>query len=522
MVFPARLLLTVFLVLSVDGRAAEAEWRAKIDAFEYNPWQVIKDAEQALRQGQTDSNNAMQAQALRTIAFAHAMLKDIVPTNPNELTRSAAIAREAGDMDALCWLLMLEQEENSRSGITDAAPLDEAAAIAERHGLNACLGWTVLGKGKSLLANDRKPEAMQWFSKGLALFETQGDRHGMAMALGYMAIADDEAKAVDYYQRALSLIDPQVYRRIAWKYYLDLGEIYRRRNETASAKAWFERSIALAREAKFSEFTAIAEYHLGDLYKNERRFTDSLRHFNAAMSSAPQLANKKYSIQMLVGRAEVLAEQGWKKESLEALAYAETVRSQQQDFETDTFYYAHSAEIFARFGDYRKAFELMDLQRSAFYRSMDETDAKLTDKLKVSFGVQLKEADNALLRAQQKEARTRRLALVLVLALSLLLLGSVALYLRKRAAEARAEAERHKTLAEAFALADRAKSTFLANMSHELRSPLNAMLGFSRLLIKDPRLFKEGKDELGIVLKSGEHLYTLINQVLDLSKIEAG
>jgi predicted ATPase/signal transduction histidine kinase/CheY-like chemotaxis protein/tRNA A-37 threonylcarbamoyl transferase component Bud32 len=70
--------------------------------------------------------------------------------------------------------------------------------------------------------------------------------------------------------------------------------------------------------------------------------------------------------------------------------------------------------------------------------------------------------------------------------------------------------------------ANLAKSTFLANMSHELRTPLNAILGFSQLMSRSQSLPSEHQDNLGIITRSGEHLLTLINQVLDLSKIEAG
>ncbi|MEG4502179.1 AAA family ATPase [Microcoleus sp. F6_B4] len=70
--------------------------------------------------------------------------------------------------------------------------------------------------------------------------------------------------------------------------------------------------------------------------------------------------------------------------------------------------------------------------------------------------------------------------------------------------------------------ANRAKSTFLANMSHELRTPLNAILGFSQLLNRSSNLLQEQQEHLNIITRSGEHLLELINQVLDLSKIEAG
>jgi len=70
--------------------------------------------------------------------------------------------------------------------------------------------------------------------------------------------------------------------------------------------------------------------------------------------------------------------------------------------------------------------------------------------------------------------------------------------------------------------ASQAKSTFLANMSHELRTPLNAILGFSRIMGRSQTIPSGEKKNLAIIRRSGEHLLTLINQVLDLSKIEAG
>jgi PAS domain S-box-containing protein len=79
-----------------------------------------------------------------------------------------------------------------------------------------------------------------------------------------------------------------------------------------------------------------------------------------------------------------------------------------------------------------------------------------------------------------------------------------------------------KQAEEATDVANQAKSQFLANMSHELRTPLNAILGFSQLMNKSANLAPEDKQNLKIIIRSGEHLLTLINQVLDLSKIEAG
>ncbi|MBN1486051.1 MAG: response regulator [Anaerolineae bacterium] len=70
--------------------------------------------------------------------------------------------------------------------------------------------------------------------------------------------------------------------------------------------------------------------------------------------------------------------------------------------------------------------------------------------------------------------------------------------------------------------ANRAKSVFLANMTHELRTPLNAVLGYSQLMLRDVNLTPEQRENLEIIGRSGEHLLALIDDVLDLSKIEMG
>ncbi len=103
-----------------------------------------------------------------------------------------------------------------------------------------------------------------------------------------------------------------------------------------------------------------------------------------------------------------------------------------------------------------------------------------------------------------------------VLQLELIAGDVLKLVMRKRAEQAL------KIAKEAAERANASKSVFLANMSHELRTPLNAILGFSQLMQNNPAIPESELEHVDIISRSGSHLLELINDVLDMSKIEAG
>lgn len=94
-----------------------------------------------------------------------------------------------------------------------------------------------------------------------------------------------------------------------------------------------------------------------------------------------------------------------------------------------------------------------------------------------------------------------------------------AIQAQDEAIKAKEEAIKAKEMAEN---ANRIKSQFLANMSHELRTPLNGVLGYAQLLVEQKDIPEEHREKIAIINRSGMHLLTLINDILDITKIEVG
>ncbi|MEI6408034.1 MAG: tetratricopeptide repeat protein, partial [Bacteroidota bacterium] len=495
-----------------------------------NP-ELIPESEARLRAATTDSARAM---ALQYLAF------NLAHTDP---PKSVAYGKEALQIAAktgntwlisqcqngLGWALFSNGNNVRARVLLDSSLQFMRATKAYSDQASVCnnLGWICLKQGDNL-------GALRYFKEGLEAAESAKDPGKIAFmnrSLGSFYNAQKEFnQSVEYIKRALEMFENQRDTARISECLMSLANAYSGMGKYETAIEYYVKTLPITQQKgdKLEE---------GVLYENWGTALSQLGQFEAAFAKF-EAARAKFEelnehtelayLESVIGSTFLL-----KKDTAQAIPALEKARKlstelQLIDIQTEVLPELHRA--YYAVGLHDKAYETLLAYQALRDTTASEAGKNELQRLKTEFETDRKEKD-----IQIKTLENKRLLSQFWLALAGLCLALMAGFVfwyrdrQRRKTNAaleiknaeilaqKAEAERLRARAEH---SEAVKEKFLAAMSHEIRTPMNAIVGLSQLLdaeVHEPTVARN----ISIIRQSGEHLMTILNDVLDLAKIKS-
>jgi signal transduction histidine kinase len=421
-------------------------------------------------------------------------------------------------------LLFLNQPEKAK-------PIVEAAfARASRVAPNTKLQGDLMRSRGAISALSGDPvAAMRSYHRAFSIFRAAGEKRSQAIALQDIGLiyseAGDYERTLDYYSQAADVYDDDAGFRLTT--HNNRAEVLRLLKRYDAAERDFQEALKSAREMKSPLLEARILANLAGAQVEN--------HHNAAAERTIQTASRTVRLGEAAGwKPMVLAAQA----KLEAAkgnlpAAAELLRrtfpAEGRDSSDMQFKEIHelAADVFDKLGDERTAFEHLKAFQRLDGESRKVTASVASQLMSARFDSQNQKQKiferDARIKQQQADFRLRLLlGLVTASLLVLTLLVISSLRIRKSRNETRAAnavlSETNAALEKALA----AKTEFLATTSHEIRTPLNGILGMTQVLLADPKLSPEAREQVGVVFTAGEAMRALVDDILDVAKMETG
>jgi len=346
-------------------------------------------------------------------------------------------------------------------------------------------------------------------------------------------------EALIYYEKSLNIFE-EVKDSISISYiYNNLGKVYEKQGEFTQSMEFYLKSLKIKQKNKFVSGIAISYNNIAELYELQYDYEKAIDFYMKALQILEQEKDNEGIIETSVNLARTYREIS-KLDEAKALLYKVLIL-----INTETSYPIlikvndELSKVYESEGDYKKALGFYKKFTAIKDSIVNERDNLAIHEMRISLDNQNKEEQIKRLeeekRVEQKAlAKQKMMNIYIFIAFAIALISSFLLYrqykLRQKANVRLLDKNNALKSAEKLLIgakekaerADLSKSVFLANMSHDIRSPMNAIIGFSDIVAQSLQADHQAIEYLGYVKQSGNSLLSLIDDIIDIAKIEAG
>lgn len=390
-------------------------------------------------------------------------------------------------------------------------------------------------------------KSLEYHTKAHEIFNQGNYTYGLINVLNNLGIINrqlgNDKEALEYHRQALSLAVKNKSSNTS-SIYNSIGTYYWYKGVNDSALYYYKSALNIPPDnLPLKERHCAALNNIGNVYRSTLQYDSALYYYDLAIQESRRYQTRNLEsinlknlgrIYTLLGQydtaldffqrsLQIATEINLKKVILENYNWLGELFEKQQDYKNALVYFKKYSDIEHEILDEKQLAEINQLERDF---AIEQADKKQALKLKEN-------SEKNLLIQERRTSEAIYIALLLLLVSSSLFIffqyrtkkkSNLRLIKLNEKLEVKVE-DRTKSLVKAKEKAeesDRLKSAFLANMSHEIRTPMNGILGFTSLL-KEPGLSGDKQQQfIQIIEKSGLRMLNTINDIIDISKIEAG
>ena len=397
---------------------------------------------------------------------------------------------------------------------------NRSLAIKKEIGDKVEIAKTLNNLGVVYKSMEEYDKAVNYYLEALEIKEEINDNSGISRTLNNIGLLfgclKDYDKALHYLFSSLDLKKSLNDSIGMSNTYNNIGSIYEKLNNCEKAMDYFQKALTIKR--KFNDRRGITDCfnYIGKTYSKQENFDKALEYFLKALELRRKLKNPNDLADIHNNLGYIYQKLNKINLAILHLDSAQYVAKKVNDKNIILENYYHWAKVYETKGEYQKAYLYLTLHNNIKDTIIQEQYQKSVIEAEARYNFDRKERELKL-KEEKRVQNIRTIALLVTFLLGGILFIVYSLYRLKKKSNLQLQAEKEKAQE-----SDRLKSAFLANMSHEIRTPMNAILGFTDLL-KDPTQHEEDKIAyINIIEAGGQRMLSIINDLIDISKIESG